>query len=567
MPTNAKNVSEITQRLIDIVQANSDLQDVWIRGKISNVKHLRNGLLNFILEDENKKIECVVFENVTTLRENLPAVGNSVSIKGNIFIRGTISQYKFVVTDINLLGTTLLVQPVSVSTLTATLKTTLRTHVGSVQGIISKVFRTRANYTILKLKDINADGQPDDIIECVIPPGINPPIPLQRGERVQVIGKFGTFSRTSAYRIEIQNADDIKQVTEKPKKRKPAVNKCKECHQHFSKLQEQLCHICYNASQTSEGIVVGAVMRYFDTPKFASFSTKREYEIRFGAGGNIIGRADVVLLNSEKNPVAIAECKRIGYDGNDGIVQLEGYINPTVAKLGLFADNTDPYEWTFLKRNDERIRYDPINRSQFERELGVEPTPGIPPNKTCLEIIYGNIIDAEVDAIVTTASSTLTRVPGVDDEIWDRGGKEIEQAGQEIIEQRNGFLPQGDAVITTGGNLKKHIIHAIGPIFAGGGQDEANVLALCYKNSLHLAVENGIRSIAFPAISTGNFGYPIEQATPVALKAVKEFVEHAHQNDEMIPERIQFVLCDEEAYNCYVKEFANLGFGLSCLIG
>ena len=560
------SVSEITQRLIDIVQANADLQDVWIRGKISNVRHIRNGPLNFTLADESKTIECVVFDNVTILRENLPAVGNSVSIKGRIFVSGTISQYKFVVTDINLLGTTLLAQPISVSALTATLKTTLRTHTGSVQGIISKVFRTRANYTILKLKDTNADGQPDDIIECVLPPGINPPFPFQRGERVQVIGEFGTFSRTSAYRIEIQNADDIRQVTEKPKERKPVLNKCKECHQHFSILQAQLCHICYAASQTSEGIVVGAVARYFDTPKFASFSTKREYEIRFGANGNIVGRADVVLLNSEGNPVAIAECKKIGYDGNDGIVQLESYINPTVAKLGLFADNTDPYEWTFLKRNDERTRYDEISRSQFEKELGVDPVSEIPPGKTRLELIHGNIVNTEVDAIVTTASSTLTRVPGVDGEIWDTGGKEIEQACQEIIEQRNGFLSQGDAVITIGGNLPtRHIIHAVGPTYRE--ENATEMLTRCYENSLKVAVENGIQSIAFPAISTGNFGFPIEKATPIALKAVKEFVEQAHQNNKMVPERIQFVLFNEEAYNCYVKEFANLGFGLSCLIG
>ena len=246
---------------------------------------------------------------------------------------------------------------------------------------------------------------------------------------------------------------------------------------------------------------------------------------------------------------------------------MESYINPTVAKLGLFADNTDPYEWTFLKRNDERIRYDTINRTQFERELGLEQTPEIPPDKTHLELIHGNIIEAEVDAIVTTASSTLTKVPGIDDEIWDTCGKEIEQACREIIKQRNGFLPQGDAVITTGGNLEKHIIHAVGPIWQRGDRGEPELLADCYINSLQLAVENGIRSIAFPAISTGNFGFPIEKATPIALKAVKEFVEHAHQNDEMVPERIQFILCDEEAYNCYVKEFANLGFGLSCLIG
>ena len=539
MPTDLKNVNEITQQVIDIVQANSELQNVWVRGKISNIRHIRNGTLIFTLADENKKIECVISDDGTTLREKLPTVGNSVSIKGHISIKRTISQYKFAVTEINLLGTTLLAQPISVSDLIVILKETLRVHTGSVQGIIAKVFRTPTNYTILTLKDINADGQSDDIIECVFPQGINPRFPLQRGERVQVIGKFGTFSRTGAYRIEIDKANKITQVTKPPGPGKTTRNQCEECHQYFSKLQDQLCHICYNARLSSEGIVVGAVMRYFDAPKFANFSTKREYEIRFGSGGNIIGRADIALLNNEGNPVAIVECKRIGYDGNDGIVQLEGYINPTVAKLGLFADNTDPYEWTFLKRNDERTRYDTISRSQFEIELGVEQTPEIPPDKTRLEIVRGNIIEAETDAIVTTAISQLTRVTGIDGEIREVGGEEVDRECQEIIELK-GFRPQGDVEISTGGNLTaKHIIHVVGPI------NEAETLAHCYKKSLQLASEKGIRSIAFTPVSTGgNFRYPIEQATPIALNAVKEFVEQAHQNNEMVPERIQFVLFD-----------------------
>ena len=561
------NVSEITQHLTNIVKDNSELQDVWIRGKISNVRQIRNGPLNLTLADETKKIECVIFDNVESLRENLLAIGNSVSVKGNIFLRSTISQYKFTVTDITLLGTNLLSQPISVSELTDTLKTTLRAHTVCMQGIITNVFRTHTNYTILKLKDITAEGQPDNIIECVLLQGINPPFPLQIGERVQVIGKFDTFSRTNAYRIEIANANNITPVSEKLMKRKPVQKKCKECHQHFSKLQYHLCHICYSASQTSEGIVVGAVMRYFDTPKFASFSTKREYKIRVGSGGNIVGRADVALLNSEGNPVAIAECKKIGYDGNDGMDQLESYINPTVAKLGLFADNTDPYEWIFLKRNDERTRYEVISRSQFEKEIGVDPVSEIPPGKTCIELVNGNIIEAKVDTIVTTASNQLIRVNGIDGEIRDAGGEKIDSECQKIFE-REGVCPPGSAVITTGGKLPaKHVIHAIGPIWQGGNRSETESLTDCYVNSLQLAVEKGIRSIAFSPISTGNYGYPIEKATPTALKSVKEFVEHAHQNNEMVPEHIQFVLSDEETYNCYVKELSNLGFGISCLIG
>lgn len=197
----------------------------------------------------------------------------------------------------------------------------------------------------------------------------------------------------------------------------------------------------------------------------------------------------------------------------------------------------------------------------------MEPAPEIPSSQTRLEIIQGNIIEAEVDAIVNAADPRLTRGPGVDGAIRDAGGEEIDRECQEIFD-REGVCPPGRAVITTGGNLlAKHVIHAVGPIYDDGEQREAETLARCYKNSLRLAVENGIRSIAFPAISTGNFRYPIEEAAHVALTAVREFVEQAHQNNEMVPKRIQFVLFNEEAYACYVKELSNLGFGLSCQIG
>ena len=328
-----------------------------------------------------------------------------------------------------------------------------------------------------------------------------------------------------------------------------------------------MCHICYDAHLTSEGIVVGAVIRYFNTPRFANFSIRREYPIRFGT--NIEGRADVGLMNSEGAPVAIVECKRIGNDdGNDGIDQLKSYLNGSGTELGLFADDTDPYEWTFFIRNREQFRFDKITRSQFERELGVDPASEIPTSQTRLELIHRNIIETEVDAIVITANPLLTRMSGGEEAVWNAGGEEIEHACREIVE-RKGFRPQGHADITTGGSLPaRHIIHAVGPIYNSGENYEAVVLASCYKSSLRLAVENGIRSIAFPAISTGsNFRYPIEEATPIALSAVKEFVEQAQRDNEMVPELIQFVLFDKEAYNCYVKECSNLGFGLSCLIG
>ncbi len=565
MPTEFKNVSEITQRVREIIRDNSDLENVWIQGEIADVKRPRNGNTYFILKDNSMEIECVIFKDRAPLQNNLSAVRSRMFVKGQIDVYKKKSEYRFVVTGINLPEDAPQSQSVSVTDLTNTLESTIADHSGEVQGEISAVFVTSKDYTILKLKDVTTEGQPVDIIECVLPPEISPSFSLQKGESVCVRGKFGIFAKASAYRIEIGNADNITPVKGKPKGKKPAPKKCKDCHQYFSELQDRSCHICYNASLTSEGIVVGAVMRYFE--RFKDFTAQREYPIDFTP--YIKGRADIALLNSKGNPVAIAECKRIEDNNRDDGInnQLKPYLNVSKTNLGLFADDTDPCEWIFLKKNSVREEFDKISRSQFERELGVEPTSEIPPGRTRLELILGNIIESEVDAIVNAANSQFTKGSGVDGAIREAGGRELDRELQEIFD-REGICPPGKAVITKGGNLHaRHVIHAVGPIYQGGEFSELKQLALSYKNSLKVAVENGINSIAFPAISTGNFGFPIEQATPIALNTVKEFVEQAHQNNEMVPEHIQFVLFDEEAYNCYVKELANLGLGISCLIG
>ena len=564
MPTN---VSEVTQQLMGIVQQdNSGLRDVWIQGEISEIIPPQRGVLNFTLEGNGQKIECVIFADRAPLQENLPPVGSNVPVNGQIYVYGAISEYRFRVTDIHRTGVPFPDPCLSINDLTDALKAALNNEpLVEVQGEIDKVFVTRQDYTILKLKDITLDEQANEIIECVLQPGIDPPFPLQQGNRITVRGKFGIFANASAYRIEIDDANNITQVTEQPMAIAAPLNECQGCHQRSRNLQDQLCHICYYARLTYEGIVVGAVQRYFHAPRFASFSTEREREIRFGR--EIRGRADIALLNSAGRPEVIAECKRIGNDNrSDGIEQLIAYLNGSGAKLGLFANDTDPCQWTFLKKNEEND-YDEIARSQFEKALGVEPVPEIPPTKTQFEIVHGNIIEAEVDAIVNAADPNLTRGSGVDGAIRDAGGEEIDRECQEIFDSE-GVCPPGKAVITTGGNLPaRYVIHAVGPIYQGGGFGESQLLARCYKNSLRLAVENGIRYIAFPAISTGNFRYPIEPAAHVALTAVREFVEQAQQNNEMVPERIQFVLFDQVAYACYVKELSNLGFGLSCQIG
>ena len=176
--------------------------------------------------------------------------------------------------------------------------------------------------------------------------------------------------------------------------------------------------------------------------------------------------------------------------------------------------------------------------------------------QTELELIQGDITKAQVDAIVNAANSALLGGGGVDGAIRRAGGDAIEQACAEI-RSREGGCPTGEAVITTGGNLHaKYVIHTVGPVWNGGNSGEPELLASCYQESLRLAVENGVQSVAFPSISTGIFGYPTEKAALVALTAVRGFVE---ENDTA-PVSVQFVLFDDATYTCYTDALHALFF-------
>lgn len=189
--------------------------------------------------------------------------------------------------------------------------------------------------------------------------------------------------------------------------------------------------------------------------------------------------------------------------------------------------------------------------------------------QTRLELILGDITKAKVDAIVNPTDLVLSgggSLAGLDRQIHNAGGQEVDSACEEIVELQGG-CQTGEAVITTAGNLSaRYIIHTVGPIWMGGEIREPELLANCYRECLRLAVENRIESIAFPAISTGNYGYPIQKATPVALTTVKEFVEHVWHSGNKVPGLIQFFLFQEETYICYVKVLSKLGFNLSCFI-
>jgi O-acetyl-ADP-ribose deacetylase (regulator of RNase III) len=174
--------------------------------------------------------------------------------------------------------------------------------------------------------------------------------------------------------------------------------------------------------------------------------------------------------------------------------------------------------------------------------------------KTKLRLIRGDITEQDTDAIVNAANSSLMGGGGVDGAIHRKGGPKILEECKKIraTEWRNG-LPTGKAVITSGGNLKaRHVIHTVGPIWRGGNSGEPELLANAYRNSLTLAVSKGLKTIAFPSISTGAYGYPIDRASRVALRTVKEFLEQEDRLEEVV--FILFSQFDLETYEKAAKE-------------
>lgn len=169
-------------------------------------------------------------------------------------------------------------------------------------------------------------------------------------------------------------------------------------------------------------------------------------------------------------------------------------------------------------------------------------------NRTTLSVVQGDISQQTTDAIVNAANSSLMGGGGVDGAIHRAGGPAILEQCKAIRAER-GSLPTGEAVITTGGRLKaRHVIHTVGPVWHGGGQGEADLLASAYRQSLKLAAERGLRTVAFPAISTGAYGYPLEPATRVALETTIDFA----KEDDSLAE-VVFVLFDSATYRVYLE--------------
>jgi len=186
------------------------------------------------------------------------------------------------------------------------------------------------------------------------------------------------------------------------------------------------------------------------------------------------------------------------------------------------------------------------NHSVPNRNYRAMPTE-IKIGKTVLRLVTGDIAEQDTDAVVTAAHYRLNKGTGTDGTIHTKGGPRIYEECRKI-----GGCPIGDAVITTGGNLKaRHVIHAVGPVWRGGDEEESKLLASAYRRSLEVAAQNNLHSISIPSISTGAFVYPLDLAAPIALRTIIEFI---RKGDHDLKE-VRMVLYqreDERAYPVFV---------------
>lgn len=166
-----------------------------------------------------------------------------------------------------------------------------------------------------------------------------------------------------------------------------------------------------------------------------------------------------------------------------------------------------------------------------------------------IQIVEGDITAQETEAIVNAANRSLLGGGGVDGAIHRAAGPEL------LAETRTlGGCETGDAKISKGYRLKaKHVIHTVGPIYRSAGKKAPELLAGCYRRSLEVAVENRIKTIAFPSISTGVYGYPLDEAAPIALKTVTDFL---RSHSEIV--LVRFVLYGQDAYRAYEEAFKRI---------
>jgi O-acetyl-ADP-ribose deacetylase (regulator of RNase III) len=165
--------------------------------------------------------------------------------------------------------------------------------------------------------------------------------------------------------------------------------------------------------------------------------------------------------------------------------------------------------------------------------------------KTLVSLVQGDITEEKVDAIVNAANSSLMGGGGVDGAIHRAGGPAIREEC-ERIRAKTGRLPTGEAVITTAGDLpSRFVIHTVGPVWSGGDKNEPQLLENAYRNSLRIGAEHELTSVAFPSISTGAYGYPIEKAAEIAVTTVCSAVRESTFGE------VRFVLFSREDLDIY----------------
>lgn len=168
---------------------------------------------------------------------------------------------------------------------------------------------------------------------------------------------------------------------------------------------------------------------------------------------------------------------------------------------------------------------------------------------TTIELVKGDITQEDTETIVNAANSRLAGGGGVDGAIHRAGGPKIMEECSQI-----GGCPTGGAVVTSGGDLKaKYVIHAVAPVYRGGSRGEAGLLAGAYTESLARASEKDVKSVSFPSLGTGAYGYPIEEASRVALRAIMDFV-----RERKAPSLVRFVLFSDQDYRAYEKALDEL---------
>ena len=167
--------------------------------------------------------------------------------------------------------------------------------------------------------------------------------------------------------------------------------------------------------------------------------------------------------------------------------------------------------------------------------------------KEKIKIIQGDITKLEVDAIVNAANNSLLGGGGVDGAIHRAAGPDLLEETRKI-----GGCPTGEARVSGGYDLPaRWVIHTVGPVWKGGSQNEENLLASCYRNSFAAAVEKGVKTVAFPAVSAGVYGFPLKKATEIAMRETRQFLE----NDDLL-DQVIFVCFSQEALKIYQETFS-----------